>query len=126
MEANARLGIVFLSVMTFVGCAASAVEDREDKPATRGSPAGAGPHDYTQNPYGGWGAQPAKDGGPMVSAGNGGSVGGGGEGGSSAAVAGSGGTGTSPGAAATCPSLTLARASNGGCVPRVTEYDVAV
>jgi len=54
--------------------------------------------------------------------GSGGSAGGAGSG---AIVAGAGGAGMLPAANATCPSLTLARASNGDCVPRITEYDVA-
>ncbi len=123
MQANAKLSIVFLSVMTLVGCAARSLEDPERKPPTRGSAAGASPYDYTQNPYGGSGAQPPKEGGSAGSGGSGGSVNGGG--GSRAVSADAGGAGSSPGAAATCPSLTLARTSNGDCVPRVTEYDVA-
>lgn len=142
MLAHANVCIIFVSLMTLVGCAAQALEDPERKPAPRTTSSGGGPYDFMQNTYGGWSGQPAKGGAsnaPSGSAGLPNSAGGAGGTGANNAIAGAGGSGTGLPAAeegaasgtaggatsAACPSLTLARLSNGTCVPRVREYDVA-
>jgi virginiamycin B lyase len=134
MQAHAKVWFVSAALMTLSGCAGSELEQPSRKPLPRTSGAGGGLYDYMPNGSGGTGGQSGKGGAAGLAGsagranGGGGATGTGGSNVGAANAAGSGGTAAGAAGAsssASCPSLTLARARDGACVPRVTEYDVA-
>lgn len=140
MQARAKVWFVSVALVTLGGCAGEEVDDAK-KPTTRTS-GSAGSGGYPPIGYGGFGSL-GKSGASSSLPGSGGNTAGvggvSGMGGGWASNAGASGTGTARGgsggasllatgganSAANCSSLTVARLSDGTCVPRVTEFDVA-
>lgn len=140
MQAHAKVWLVAAALTTLPGCAEQDPSDAARKPVPRTSPADD-PYDYSPSGSGG-GA--GKGGASTPQGGSAGRAGGSGSAGASVAGSGSTATGGDGAAAGTgsgksgggagaggvasngdCPSLTLARRSDGTCVDRVKEFDVA-
>jgi len=154
MQAHAKLGLVSAVLTALTACAGEDLSNSGSKPSPRPSAVREDPYGNAPSGFAGAGqlgkagtsgeiggsagktagtgggettmggaASGAGNGSATSNAGNGSATSAGGSaglGGNNAASATGGG-----GSAADCPSLTLARLPNGGCVARVTEFDVA-
>jgi len=142
LQTHAKICLVSVALMTLSACAGEAVDEGRKTPPRPMASAGNGgyaPYGYAGSGAlgkGGGGASAVGAGSAGYAGASGGTSGAGAGGASNAGASGSaaghgGSAGSIPSgtaganSGANCPSLTLARTTDGKCVPRITEFEVA-